>query len=154
MTTIQTSDFNPWEGIRNVSSSSYYASKRVDEASRKDIISDFLVAALGINQHVGERRRSVPDVGTLGKKPQYFANLPVYFGYFAFVVFDIDRRIIGLVVNQQEWTIVLAIVFKPESDFSQGVGVLLDHEDKRLLDMAGGHSTHGVFGGFVEIADS
>lgn len=31
MTTIQTSDFNPWEGIRNVSSSSYYASKRVDE---------------------------------------------------------------------------------------------------------------------------
>ena len=31
MTTNQTSDFNPWKGIRNVSSSAYYASKRVDE---------------------------------------------------------------------------------------------------------------------------
>ena len=32
MTMIQTSDFNPWEGIRNTSSHAYFASRRVDES--------------------------------------------------------------------------------------------------------------------------
>ncbi|MNL06687.1 hypothetical protein D3C87_1273300 [compost metagenome] len=116
-----------------------------DEVFREQVCPLHLIGAIGVNKDVGERGRRVTNVTATVKHLQKITYLTVDFSNLALAVLGIDRSIIGLVIDQKHWRIdgvtsgPRAMLLEPFEEIFQRAGVLLDHEDCRLVQVLEGH---------------
>ena len=115
-----------------------------DEVARKEIVSQHLVLGVGIDEDVRERRGRVADVAPAVEKREQLADLPVYPGDLVPAMPDVDRGVIGLVIDEKHRlpdgrrAPLRAVCLQPLDQVPECARVLLDDEDHRLLQVLQG----------------